>query len=93
MQSRCAPATWVGAVEATGENIVVANGPEGAAFRVRTVARRPLEERWDAEASLAMTATARVPAPRARPLQAADAAGERPVCAPRDARDAHSHAR
>ena len=64
LDARCVRAVWVGVYEPTGENIVICAGGRGAAFRCRTVARMPLEQRWDAESVLGISATPRIPDPR-----------------------------
>ena len=40
--------TWVGMTDRSNENIIITS--QGKAVRVRTVKRRPIEVRWDAEA-------------------------------------------
>jgi hypothetical protein len=54
-------ATWVGVDRRTGEHRVVTR--TGKALRVRTIKRRPLENRWSKAAVLAVRATPRVPDP------------------------------
>ena len=66
LEPRCVPAVWVGVHEDTGENVVIAEDAPGAAFRVRTVARRPAGERWDRDIALRVVATPRIPDPRAK---------------------------
>ena len=61
LKPKWASATWVGISQRTGEHRVVLNS--GKAVRVRTIKRKPLELRWDAEKILNMKATPRRPDP------------------------------
>ena len=63
LASRAFPGVWVGVCERTGENLVLSLAGFKAVVRVRTVMRRPLGERWSAEAVLSCVATPRVPDP------------------------------
>ena len=63
LEPRCVEAAWVGVHGETGENGVVSCTAGSPAFRVRTVLRRPLGERWCKEAILGITATTRIPDP------------------------------
>lgn len=56
---RSTPATWVGVHEATTENIVVLQS--GRAARVRTVFRRPDDERWNSDIVKTVRATPMCP--------------------------------
>ena len=60
----CRACGW-GVYEATGENIVITMDGHRPAFRVRTAARRPIQERWSSAAIMCVVATPRVPDPRA----------------------------
>ena len=50
LEPRAVEALWLGVYEATGENIVVGIEPGAPAFRVRTVTRRPFQDRGVLEA-------------------------------------------
>ena len=65
LEPRAVPGVWVGIYEPTGENIVITMDGQRPAFRVRTVARRPVQERWSSAAIQCIIATPRVPDPRA----------------------------
>ena len=63
LRTKWVNATWLGMSEKTGEHIVaVENG--GAAIRVRTVKRKPKEDRWSEEALNKIQATPRRPNPK-----------------------------
>ena len=62
LASRWAAATWCGVNPKTGEHMVVlAEG--GPLMKARTVKRRPLEERWSAQAIVEIEASLRNPDP------------------------------
>ena len=63
LKSRWAHGTYVGMASRSNESIVVlAEG--GPAIKVRTVKRKPLQDRWNAEEILKICATPRKPNPR-----------------------------
>ena len=61
--ARAVAAIWVGVCERTGENVVLTLDGSRAAIRVRTVTRRPAQERWDKGGILGTVATPRIPDP------------------------------
>ena len=61
MSSRWIKGTWVGMVDRSHESILITH--QGKAVRVRTVKRRPLQERWCLETVTKITATPRRPVP------------------------------
>ena len=54
----------LGVHEETGENLVALLRPNAPVIRVRTIARRPIDERWVAESVLGVRAEPRRPHPR-----------------------------
>ena len=56
LSARAVPGIWLGIHEETGENLVAMLGARAPVIRVRTVARRPEDERWNKEALLAVVA-------------------------------------
>ena len=63
LRSKWVHGTWVGMTQRTNEHLVVlAQG--GPAVRVRTVKRKPLEDRWDADAVREVKATPYKPNPK-----------------------------
>ena len=62
LATRWLDGTWVGQDPRTGEHIlVIANG---RAVRVRSIKRKPVSSRWNAEIVLAIQATPRAPCPK-----------------------------
>ena len=61
LAARWTAATWVGAVQRTGEHRVVTRA--GRAIRVRTIKRVPIETRWNRDIVLGMEARPRKPNP------------------------------
>ena len=60
--------------EETGENLVALLRPNAPVIRVRTIARRPIDERWVAESVLGVCAeTPKTPSKNAREHRSADA--------------------
>ena len=65
LESRWIPATWVGVNVRTGEHLTIL--PDGGALiRVRTVKRRPIDERWNSMEIAAIGASLRRPEPDKR---------------------------
>ena len=55
---------WLGVHEETGENLVALLKPHAPVILVRTIARRPVDERWDAESVSGVKAEPGRPHPR-----------------------------
>ena len=64
LSARAVPGIWFGIHEETGENLVAMLGARAPVIKVRTVARRLEDERWNKEALLAVEAEPRCPHPR-----------------------------
>ena len=63
LRSRWVDAIWVGIAKKSNEHIVVMEG-EGPAIRCRTVKRRPMSDRWQANKVAEIRATPRRPNPK-----------------------------
>jgi len=63
LKSRWVYGTWVGKSSNSNEHIVVL-AERGPAIKVRTVKRRPMSKRWNAEEVMSIIATPRIPNPR-----------------------------
>ena len=64
LRSRWVEAVWVGSTRHSKEHIVVLEGSNGAAIKVRTVKRRVESDRWNADCIKAIVATPRCPNPK-----------------------------
>ena len=71
LKSKWVFGTWIGIANMTNEHMIVLPGG-GATIRVRTVKRRPMEERWSADEIAAIVSSPRAPNPhdsrRSEPL-------------------------
>ena len=64
---------WLGVHEETGENLVALLKPNAPVIRVRTIARRPIDERWVAESVIGVSRTPKTSPKDAREHRSADA--------------------